>query len=98
MVLIQLDLTDEADKNVKVYMANNHLLDKRNAINHLLENLAPNNIIQLQNEIARLSLEHTERLIKFGSSSVSYQRYFSKYNDRIKLLNNKLERLKNARN
>ena len=42
MVLIQIDLEKEADKNLKVYMAINEILDKRIAINKILKDLTNN--------------------------------------------------------
>ena len=42
MVLIQLDLDKQADKNLKVYMALNEVPDKRIAINEILNDLTFN--------------------------------------------------------
>ena len=37
MVLVTVDLSKESDRKIKIYMANNELLDKRIAINQVLE-------------------------------------------------------------
>ena len=39
MVYVNVDLTEKANRNLKVYMANNNILDKRIAINKILETL-----------------------------------------------------------
>lgn len=39
MVLIQVDLTKKANKNLRVYMAENDLIDKRIAVNRILEQI-----------------------------------------------------------
>jgi len=42
MVLVTVDLNKEANMNLKVYMAKNEILDKRIAINKVLEKLSDN--------------------------------------------------------
>ena len=37
MAKVQFDLTEKANKNVRVFMAENNISDKRNAINQMLE-------------------------------------------------------------
>ena len=37
MVLVTVNISEEANKHLRIYMANNNLLDKRIAINKILE-------------------------------------------------------------
>jgi len=39
MVMVTTDLTEEANKNLRIYMANHNLIRKTDAINKVLENL-----------------------------------------------------------
>lgn len=39
MVKIQLDLSEEANKKIKIYMALNDIEDKRIAINNIIEEI-----------------------------------------------------------
>ena len=39
MVYVNVDLSEKSNRNLKVYMANNNILDKRIAINKILENV-----------------------------------------------------------
>ena len=39
MVKVQIEITKEANRKVKIYMAENEISDKRIAINKILENM-----------------------------------------------------------
>ena len=41
MVLVQVDLTKKANKNLKIFMAVHNQIDKRISINKILEKLDP---------------------------------------------------------
>lgn len=42
MVLVTVDLTEEANKNLRIYMANQNMIRKTDAINRVLEELSYN--------------------------------------------------------
>jgi len=43
MVLVTVNITEENNKNLRIYMAENDLIDKRIAINEVLEKHFTNN-------------------------------------------------------